>query len=99
MKYQSRWCLSLRKGYLLPVSENGKLRQIIVAEKEKLVQQCCISNKEQLCKVYCVNNMVMVCYCMHRASSYNMCINQQDAQNSSDFTLFSIRCSTCFGLY
>ena len=26
-------------------------------------------------------------------------INQQDAQNSRDYTLFSIRCSTCFGLY
>ena len=26
-------------------------------------------------------------------------INQQDAQNSCDYTLFSIRCSTCFGLY
>ena len=30
---------------------------------------------------------------------YNMYINQQDAQNSCDHTLFSIRCSTCFGLY
>ena len=28
-----------------------------------------------------------------------MYINQQDAQNSCDQTLFSIRCSTCFGLY
>ena len=28
-----------------------------------------------------------------------MYINQQDAQNSCDYTLFSIRCSTCFGLY
>ena len=28
-----------------------------------------------------------------------MYINQQDAQNSSDWPLFSIRCSTCFGLY
>ena len=36
--------------------------------------------------------------CMHRASSYNMYINQQDAQNSCDQALFSIRCSTCFGL-
>ena len=26
-------------------------------------------------------------------------INQQDAQNSCDQTLFSIRCSTCFGPY
>ena len=30
---------------------------------------------------------------------YNVYINQQDAQNSCDQTLFSIRCSTCFGLY
>ena len=37
--------------------------------------------------------------CMHRASSYNIYINQQDAQNSCDYTLFSIRCSTCFTLY
>ena len=37
--------------------------------------------------------------CMHRASSCNMYINQQDAQNSDELTLFSIRCSTCFGLY
>ena len=29
-------------------------------------------------------------YCMHRASSCNMYINQQDAQNSCDWTLFSI---------
>ena len=36
--------------------------------------------------------------CTHRASSYNMYINQQDALNSCDYTLFSIRCSTCFGL-
>ena len=28
----------------------------------------------------------------------NMCINQQDARNSCDQTLFSITCSTCFGL-
>ena len=35
---------------------------------------------------------------MHRASPYNRYINQQDAQNSCDQTLFSIRCSTCFGL-
>ena len=28
-----------------------------------------------------------------------MYINQQDAQNSCVQTLFSIRCSTCFGLY
>ena len=37
--------------------------------------------------------------CIHRASSYNMYKNQQDVQNSCDQTLFSIRCSTCFGLY
>ena len=35
---------------------------------------------------------------MHLASSYYMDINQQDAQNSCDKTLFSIKCSTCFGL-
>ena len=32
--------------------------------------------------------------CTHRASSYNMYIKQQDAQNSCVYTLFSIRCST-----
>ena len=37
--------------------------------------------------------------CMHRASSYNMYINQQDAQNSCDETLFFNIRSTCFGLY
>jgi hypothetical protein len=36
---------------------------------------------------------------MHRAPSHNMYINQRDAQNSCDWTLFSIRCCTCFGLY
>ena len=30
---------------------------------------------------------------------YSTYISQQDAQNSCDYTLFSIRCSTCFGLY
>ena len=30
---------------------------------------------------------------------FSMYINQQDAQNSCDLTLFPIRCSTCFGLY
>ena len=35
---------------------------------------------------------------MHRASSYNMYKNQQDAQDSCDWTLFSIRCSICSGL-
>ena len=30
---------------------------------------------------------------------HDMYMNQQDAQNSCDQTLFSIRCSTCFGLY
>ena len=29
----------------------------------------------------------------------SMYINQQDAHNSCDQTLFSIRCSACFGLY
>ena len=37
--------------------------------------------------------------CTHRASSYNTYTNQQDTQNSCDQTLFSIRCSKCFGLY
>ena len=36
---------------------------------------------------------------MHRASSYNMYINQQDAQNSYDYTLFFNIRSTCFGFY
>ena len=36
---------------------------------------------------------------MHRASSYNIYINQQAAQNSCDQTLFSTGCSTYFGLY
>ena len=36
---------------------------------------------------------------MHRAPSCNMCINQQDAQNSCDYTLFFNIRSTCFGLY
>ena len=35
----------------------------------------------------------------HKQDSYNMYINQQDAQNSCDYTLFYIRCSTCFELY
>ena len=34
-----------------------------------------------------------------RDRNVNMYMNQQDAQNSCDKTLFSIRCSTCFGLY
>ena len=37
--------------------------------------------------------------CMHRAPSCNMYINQQDAQNSCDWSLFFNIRSTCFGLY
>ena len=32
------------------------------------------------------------------STSYYMYMNQQDAQNSCNQALFSIRCSTCFGL-
>ena len=38
-------------------------------------------------------------YSTQRILQFCMYINQQDAQNSCDSTLFSIRCSTCFGLY
>ena len=48
---------------------------------------------------YIMTCISSVWYIMHRASSCNMYINQQDSQNSCDQTLFSIRCSTCFGLY
>ena len=34
-----------------------------------------------------------------RKNTFVMYIHQQDAKNSCDQTSFSIRCSTCFGLY
>ena len=59
-----------------------------------------VDNLETAVLFYSVERIILsVWYCMHRASSYNMYINQQDAHNSYNYTLFSIRCSTCFGLY
>ena len=60
------------------------------------------SNKERISAWSFFNifwNIIKIWRFMHRASSYNMYINQQDAQTSCDWTLFSIRCSTCFGEY
>ena len=46
--------------------------------------------------VYIVHLLTL---CIYRASSYNTYVNQQDAQNYCDYTLFSIIRSTFFGLY
>jgi hypothetical protein len=45
------------------------------------------------------NYKYKVWYCMHRASSHNMYIHPQDAQNSCDYTSFSTIFYTCFGQY
>ena len=85
-----------RRSFAVPIFD-GAITCVTKSTKWSSLVRFCEST-------FCVNSLfpqhtLYVSCCMHRASSYNTYINKQDAQNSCDQTLFSIRCSTCFGLY
>ena len=73
--------------------------QIMKKTKQEMNLLKCVSEiKFGLRKwfVYVISKLVT---CLKHVLFYNMYINQQDAQNSCEYTLFSIRCCTSFGLY